>query len=748
MVAFASALFWNSILAAILAGIVASVSHTPMVRRRPAVRNALWLLVLVKLITPPLIQLPVLPPHGILLENFKSEEVVDAAVEAASIVDNPTEVESTSAHAQAALDDRQHPIAPSDQTAATGSRDHTIGDSTSTADRPLSFAYLISLGLITASLAGTAVLIGIVLARAFRISRVVSLAEMCNEQLQQESTVVARTLGLPFEPTIRVVDAWITPVLWARPAQAVIVLPQRLVAQLDHASVSSIVAHELAHWVRQDHWTNWLAFAVAACYWWNPVAWYAYRQLRESQEECCDAMLLVHGAAKRRHYAETLLAVLEFLSAPNTAVPVVSPGIGTKHSLQRRFEMLRDTTINHRLSWLGKALVASLLILLPSVPTWSEPTDEAADSVNQEASESTDEAKDNPSSIDVQQLIEAAKPGDVVQLPRGIYTEPVEINKPLTLRGDDSGACIFEVTSNSPALSISAQKNVKLESLTIKWQLATSEGRASALQVTDSNITMRNCRLYALGSFKRSPVALQATGFSNVKVEDCWFEGFEFTLSFQGGSEGRVVDSVVKNPGHCGISVFDGSSLQVTRCIVTGSEYHGIRSTGGKLVLKDNLIIENANRGVYLGNKSAQGSIVNNVLLGNGSGISAFAQSKVTIANNVFLNSGYAGLDTRDTCRLTIRGNIFQNNPRGFVAYAEAGRNQFKFGKNAFWANESDTENFDKPQNSISVDPQFKAPTQGDYTVQSDELSSARMGLMHPEAIQELWKKWQAIARK
>jgi hypothetical protein len=41
--------------------------------------------------------------------------------------------------------------------------------------------------------------------------------------------------------------------------------------------------------------------------------------------------------------------------------------------------------------------------------------------------------------------------------------------------------------------------------------------------------------------------------------------------------------------------------------------------------MTDNLIINNANRGVYLGNKSARGTIANNVIIDNGTGIGGIA---------------------------------------------------------------------------------------------------------------------------
>ena len=52
---------WNVVIATVLAAAVWLACRTAMLGRRPALCHGLWMLVLVKLVTPPLIPLPVLP---------------------------------------------------------------------------------------------------------------------------------------------------------------------------------------------------------------------------------------------------------------------------------------------------------------------------------------------------------------------------------------------------------------------------------------------------------------------------------------------------------------------------------------------------------------------------------------------------------------------------------------------------------------------------------------------------------------
>jgi nitrous oxidase accessory protein NosD len=352
---------------------------------------------------------------------------------------------------------------------------------------------------------------------------------------------------------------------------------------------------------------------------------------------------------------------------------------------------------------------------------------------------------------DLPSLIARAEAGSQVSIPGGTYTSPITLDRPLVLRGENLEECVLEVTADEPALKLSATQPVTIDSMTVKWQLATSQGRqgaASAVFVKDGRLTMRNCRVIALGNNQRCPLAVACDGFSNVKIENCRFEGFEFAIGYGGGAEGSITDCVVLNPGHCGISVYSGSKIDVASNVITGSGYHGVRCTGGTLLLHDNLIIKNKNRGIYLGNKSAHGRINNNVILGNGTGISAFAQSDVTIENNVIMESSYAGLGTRDGCFIKVRNNLFQDNTRGIVLFEETGKTQVEVGQNSFWNNASPTDNLEMPETAILVNPRLSAPKDGDFAAQAEPLKANGQGLSDADVFGKLWEKWKRLEQE
>ena len=129
--------------------------------------------------------------------------------------------------------------------------------------------------------------------------------------------------------------------------------------------------------------------------------------------------------------------------------------------------------------------------------------------------------------------------------------------------------------------------------------------------------------------------------------------------------------------------------------------------------------------------------------MGNGTGISGFARSKVKIENNLVLNNSFAGIDMRDSCSLLIRNNILHGNTRGLALFKETGKNSNKIGKNTFWQNKTDAENFRKTANSIEADPLFTDPDKGDFSLKPGPALENKQGLTNPQILKALWQRWK-----
>jgi beta-lactamase regulating signal transducer with metallopeptidase domain len=74
-----------------------------------------------------------------------------------------------------------------------------------------------------------------------------------------------------------------------------VAFPSDFAERYDAQERTLALAHELAHHARGDLLANWIALAVLACHWFNPLAWHAFRAFRADQEMACDAMVLARA---------------------------------------------------------------------------------------------------------------------------------------------------------------------------------------------------------------------------------------------------------------------------------------------------------------------------------------------------------------------------------------------------------------------------------------------------------------------
>ncbi len=352
----------------------------------------------------------------------------------------------------------------------------------------------------------------------------------------------------------------------------------------------------------------------------------------------------------------------------------------------------------------------------------------------------------------LQEKIDAARPGTKLVIPAGTYDTPITITKSLMLKGEDKDKCIFEVTADKPAISIDAKGKgaVLIDGVTIKWQLQTSGRHKNpyALDIKDTKAKINNCIFRPLGNFQRSPGAVFVRGFSEMVLSNCDFEGFEYVVCYGEGTKGMMTDCFIRDCGHQGVILYRGATATVQRNIITGSRYHAVRTTGGKLIMKENLIIKNRNRGVYLGNKAGNGTITDNLLIENGVGVDGISACTFLVQNNVIMKSGSAAVTARPYAALTVQQNVLVDNPWGIVVSKKDGDVspvRSKIGVNLFWNNKNDTENCES-KGDIKVDPMFVKPDKGNFTVGHKKLR--KMGLQKPKVLYELWCKYQKVMGK
>jgi beta-lactamase regulating signal transducer with metallopeptidase domain len=186
-------------------------------------------------------------------------------------------------------------------------------------------------------------------------------------------------LGLPQSVSLSLSAEVRSPVLvglW----HPVILLPEDLVEWTSVEEREAMIAHELAHVARRDHYTNLLPITLKVIFFFHPLVRYGCRQFCLEREMACDDRVIGHGADAGM-YAESLVKAAE-RSVKGKLNDLASyslrqPAFFTsKQALERRIEMVLNTDRVRVLArgWRYLILPAVLIVTLAGVLVNSRPT--------------------------------------------------------------------------------------------------------------------------------------------------------------------------------------------------------------------------------------------------------------------------------------------------------------------------------------------------------------------------------------
>jgi beta-lactamase regulating signal transducer with metallopeptidase domain len=324
----------NAVAAVVLALLAFAVDR---VFRRPALSHIAWLLVLLKLVTPPLVQIP-LP--------WPSEPV------------RPT---VTLSQALAAVEDADDSKLPSPAVVFPAvERPPVINYVT-----PAAFSW--TPFVLGAWLAGSCLWWVVAAVRIGRFERLLRQAEDGPGEVQERVRRLAGLMGLRRIPAVAFVPGALSPLLWAPGRTAHLLLPWTLWERLDGHQRDSLLVHELAHLRRGDHWVRRVELVALGLYWWHPVAWWARHELQEAEERCCDGWVVRVLPGSAAAYASALVETVAFLSAVRPAVPLGASGGGRARHLKRRVTMILDGKTARplgRLALVGVLVISAVVLTL------------------------------------------------------------------------------------------------------------------------------------------------------------------------------------------------------------------------------------------------------------------------------------------------------------------------------------------------------------------------------------------------
>lgn len=283
--------------------------------RRPALAHLFWLVVFVKLLSPPLVSfdtadIPVLGKH--LSQLFAGEGTQQAI----------TQIGAGDIEGQA--------FAAINPAASGFDFNHVWAE--------------LQVPFFVIWICGSVLLLVLSLVRAYRFNRLIaSDFSPAPEPVEALSRELACRLGIRSGrlPVLRISGAELSPMVWWMGGRVSVILPQTLVESLSLQELKWVLGHELAHVQRKDYQVRWLEWLACVAFWWNPLVWWGRRHLRLNEEICCDALVLDRIEGRPYDYAQSLLNAVERLSLHAFGpAPLVASQMNSGNFLEKRLRMM------------------------------------------------------------------------------------------------------------------------------------------------------------------------------------------------------------------------------------------------------------------------------------------------------------------------------------------------------------------------------------------------------------------------
>ncbi|MGA2853602.1 MAG: M56 family metallopeptidase [Verrucomicrobiota bacterium] len=168
----------------------------------------------------------------------------------------------------------------------------------------------------------------------------------------------------------------------------VILLPQSLVERLSAGQLRAVLLHEAIHLRRGDVWVNCAQALLQIVYWWHPLLWLANARIRRVREEAVDDAVMLALRDDAEIYAPTLLEVAKLaFHRPLASLGLVGI-LESRSALRQRIERLINFTAPRKagltvVSILGILAFSAVALPMGQAPEQTnEPTASASNSTN------------------------------------------------------------------------------------------------------------------------------------------------------------------------------------------------------------------------------------------------------------------------------------------------------------------------------------------------------------------------------
>ncbi len=330
----------NTLIASALAVLVLAIGR--WLRPAPAVMHVLWVFVVLKLVTPPLVSIPV------------DTSWLQAAPAAITPLVVPIELDAITGHLRTAV-----PLAAIAALVVDEPRRTVSG-----VVAPIGVSWQ-QAGLCLWAL-GSVVMFGWLGLGLWRGQRRLRALGAVPPSLQREVRELARQLSVRAPALLDDPNVG-SPYVWSF-GRTRLVLPVAVLTRATAKGRAAVLVHELAHLRRGDHWLAHGELLLAVVLWWHPLFWFARARLRLWAELACDAWAIGCVPDATIDYATVLV---QAVARPDSAVyapAVLAARPAARAAFETRLTMILNENVPCRAPRAWWLPLTSLALGLFAVP--------------------------------------------------------------------------------------------------------------------------------------------------------------------------------------------------------------------------------------------------------------------------------------------------------------------------------------------------------------------------------------------
>ena len=274
----------------------------------------------------------------------------------------------------------------------------------------------------------------------------------------------------------------------------------------------------------------------------------------------------------------------------------------------------------------------------------------------------------------IQEAVEAAMPGDTIEVSPGSYTETIIINKPLTINAPHGGAiiqaantslsCIFITIGNTTLSGLTCQNGAngiflyKSNNSTIKNNAATSNGMAGICFNSSSDIMFTNNIVNSNGMFGILMDSSSDIMFTNNIVNSNGMFGIYPFFS----NSNRFTNNTANSNGMVGIYPLFSSNNMFTNNTANSNSIGIFLGYSNNTILTNNTAKSNSMIGIYQ-LFSSNNMFTNNTANSNSMfGIILHSSSNNILTNNIANSNSMFGIYLNSSSDNTLTSNTVNSN--------------------------------------------------------------------------------------